>query len=514
VPYPRRSAPRHDQPSAAPETARTAARPGTVRAPATGSPAAILHLQRTVGNRATIARLGAARRIQRDRDRHSPTDAQAVQAKQDLKTSLGAADHKDVATVLAARFPKGPLFTPAEVTDIATIGLDLEGKAWLEQCGIGTQAAAMMYLHAANYRDWLQVSPGRRLLIATLAWTNGIGAGEPNPPPSFTLGRAMALRGGALGAAQNQVKGERDDAIRMAFVNTLMPVGGPDEVVARGEAGPEADEVIAKTSNAQAILKKILVILHAGLQVNDGTKHVPYRDGDVVRALAHGGRVNIRIPALQPGDDKNALIKWLGLIDPQGGKTEGVFSRGAMGTHRMDIGANTNGPGTGSFEEKGGTYQAVRNKKSGRGRARILGVNLAAGGLGKRDFNDEVILPNGGHGHLFIGFTKPTRKRDGALQVGIETTAPHAASPVGYKHTAASTEATANPESSFYGHKMDKVGRGKLKSNQRLVDLTQVPGGNWLAYLNQVGQDVDDAMTAAGNDARAQLEVLVGERLP
>ena len=60
---------------------------------------------------------------------------------------------------------------------------------------------------------------------------------------------------------------------------------------------------------------------------------------------------------------------------------------------------------------------------------------------------------------------------------------------VGYKHDWNSTEATANPESSFYGHKMQKIGGGKLGTNQRLVDLNKIQtdsGQKWLAVLDEV----------------------------
>ena len=77
------------------------------------------------------------------------------------------------------------------------------------------------------------------------------------------------------------------------------------------------------------------------------------------------------------------------------------------------------------------------------------------------------------------------------FQIGIETTGPGAPSLVGYEHTWQSTEATANPESSFYGHKTQKVGGGKLEGNQRLVDLNKLerPGQTWLQWLQLIEGD-------------------------
>lgn len=233
-----------------------------------------------------------------------------------------------------------------------------------------------------------------------------------------------------------------------------MPVGPKELLEVQLNAPNEANEMIAANAEAQQILARILLLLQVGLQVYDPTsaKHIDFKTGDVVRALAHGGRVNIRIPALS-GDNKNdsayALTDWIGITD-KGKAVDSVKERG-FGKHHMNIGDNKKGvAGTGSFVEEGGKGASMSNKTSTG--VKLFGLDLAAGGLGKRDFNGDVILPDGGHGHMFIGFTKPTRKKDGALQIGIETTGPGADSLVGYKNDWNSTEATANPESSFYGH--------------------------------------------------------------
>ena len=244
-------------------------------------------------------------------------------------------------------------------------------------------------------------------------------------------------------------------------------------------------------------------------------KHIDYKTGDVVRALAHGGRVNIRIPA-RTGQNKNdsayALTDWIGITD-KGKAVDSVKERG-FGTHHMNIGDNKKGvAGTGSFVEEGGKGASMSNKTS-RGN-KLFGLDLAAGGLGKRDFNGDVILPDGGHGHMFIGFTKPTKKKDGALQIGIETTGPGADSLVGYKHDWNSTEATANPESSFYGHKMQKVGGGKLGTNQRLVDLNKLQadeGKKWTEYLDELGVALDDALANMAGQERPVYELIAGQR--
>jgi hypothetical protein len=433
-----------------------------------------------------------------------------------LKASIGGKTASDCRKRLEKRFPKGPLFTDADLVDIQVLGSTQDGREWLEEVGIGLWSDATAYLNAADYKGWLKLAPGKRLLLATRAWKDGLGANDPNPPPSFTLGRAMAIQTGGLDDnAKARVEQERDAQIRDAFVNTLMPVGAGELAAVRATAGNDADALIAHNAQAQHILARILMILQLGLQVYDPNQatHVDFKTGDVVRALAHGGRVNIRIPALS-GKNKNdgayALTDWIGITD-QGTEVDAVKVRG-FGTHHMKIGENKHGPGTGSFVEEGGKSASMSNKTSG---VKLFGLDLAAGGLGRQDFNGDVILPDGGHGHMFIGFTKPTRKRDGALQIGIETTGPGADSLVGYKHDWNSTEATANPESSFYGHKMQKIGGGKLKTNQRLVDLNKLQTGagqKWLAALDEFATDVEESLALADGHERGVYESLAGRR--
>jgi hypothetical protein len=438
-------------------------------------------------------------------------------SKRKLKASIGGKTATDCKKRLEKRFPKGPLFSDDDLVDIQVLGATAEGQAWLEEVGIGQWKDATDYLNAANYKGWLKLLPGKRLLIATRAWKDRLGANDPNPPPSYTLGRAMAIQTGGLDAqSKAQAEKERDEQIRDAFVNTLMPVGATELAAVRATAGADAKAIIAHNAQAQHILARILMILQVGLQVYDPTQqtHVDFKTGDVVRALAHGGRVNIRIPALSGQNKKEsayALTDWIGITD-QGKEVDAVKERG-FGTHHMKIGDNKKGPGTGSFVEEGGKGASMSNKTSTG--VKLFGLDLAAGGLGRHDFNGDVILPDGGHGHMFIGFTKPTKKRDGALQIGIETTGPGADSLVGYKHDWNSTEATANPESSFYGHKMQKIGGGKLGTNQRLVDLNKVQtdaGKKWLAVLDEFATDVEDTLELAEGHERGVYESLAGRR--
>ncbi|MGA5135429.1 PE-PGRS family protein [Streptomyces olivoreticuli] len=390
----------------------------------------------------------------------------------------------EVKEILVKRLTQGPTFSDEEVLIIRR--LSWVAPDWLNEVGIGRYEEARNYTNRKEYRNWLQLEPGRRLLRATLEWNNYQRAqnkeladapAEPPNTPAYTLGRSLMIQGGSLSGEQlKKATVERDKQILQAFVKTLQQ---PDL------ARPEATQYAAENSQARAILTRIFLILQNGLKVyqKTGRHHVDFKEGDVARALAHGGRVNIRIPQLRD-ESPYALTDWLGMT--RQGEPQGPVRRRSFGTHHMQIGKNPGGvAGTGKFKEMGGAMASIRNKFT-KG-VNLYGLDLAASGLGNLDFNGDVILPDGGHGHMFIGFTPPGRNRDGALQVGIETTSPGGHSPVGYVHNWRSSEATANPESSVHGHKSEKIGEGKLATSQRLVNLGEFgTEGRWLPFLDEL----------------------------
>jgi hypothetical protein len=473
---------------------------------------AVLALQRTVGNAATVSLMRKKKRG------YATIPSPAETAKATLKAAIGGKTVGQCKDKLVKALTKGPLFTGAQIFDIETLEADKDGLKWLREVGIGTTQEAQDYLDDETYKDWLKLAPGKRLLIASLAWSSRARwANDENPPPSFTLARALEIERlkKATGAQQQlgQLEQERDETIRDAFVNTMM-----DPTTAEQANIPQGDRttVMAQHARAQYVLTRVLLILQEGLEVFDKGpgQHVDFKSGDVVRALAHGGRVNIRIPALTGTHTAMDLTDWLGITEG-GHKAEAIKARG-FGTHHMSIGENKvdkhGNVKKGHFKESGGTGASIVNTPDMD--IRLYGLDLAAGGLGKLDFNGDVILPDGGHGHMFIGLTKPTAKKDGALQIGIESTAPHAASPVGYEHTVTSTEATANPESSYYGHKMQKVGGGKLHQNQRLVDLNKLNqnGQDWLKALEGFeGVWINYLASQQGNERQAY-ELIAGQR--
>ena len=415
--------------------------------------------------------------------------------RQYLKQRFGGGSAKEIKKRLAKRLPDGPPLTGMELLAIDDLSAAGPGAVqWLDDTGLGTTASAMIYLRGNDFTRWLRLSPATRLHYASRAFAYNLGRDDLNPPPSYTLGRHMAIESGHLtGKTQAKFEQERDQDIENAFILAMQPA---DPALVRDRDPAERFSV----ERASRILRRVFLLMHTGVAVYDerAADHLDF-EGSVARVLAHGGRVNVRIPSLSQGGGGYDLTDWLGIT--QGGKkVKGTVRKRDFGTHHMSIESNKDLLGrerdAPAMKETGGKLAAVSNTFDSK--VKLWGVNLTAGGYGRTDFNGDVILPNGAHGHMFIGFTKPDFYHDGALQIGIESTEPDAKSPVGYKHNWNSTEATANPESSFYGHKAAKVGGGKLSKNQRLIDLNEVStihNQHWLRVLEKMEAAWDTALS-------------------
>ncbi|MDX3517853.1 PE-PGRS family protein [Streptomyces scabiei] len=441
---------------------------------------------------------------------------------------------------LDRRVMRGETFNDQELDDIRH--LSQVNAQWLEAVGIGTYEQAEKYAQG-RFDTWLTLPAGKRVLTATLA----VRAGHPDVrapgrdtpiSPDYTLGRFMITQAPGTSPQEKQgLERERDRQIRETAVDTLHPAGiaperlhpdgipetAPTTAKGKGKGPSTASDFAAKDARAREMLTKVLLILRNGLKLYDpkAESHVADYDKDVIRALAHGGRVNIRIPALKSADEPAySLPEFLGVTQDDRTNTRAgdVIDRG-FATHRTSITANKEGK-PGAFKEKGGPLASVTNMVSvGADRPDLWGQNLSGGGLGSKDWNGDVVLPDGTHGHMLLVHHRPTTRKDGSLQIGIETLAPHATSPVGYQHDFRSTEATANPESVLHGHKGDKVGSGGLGKNERLVELGEMgaahPSGDWRTFLDEIKMQWDAALaeTEDGSPARRALyENLVGPR--
>ncbi len=437
---------------------------------------------------------------------------------------------------LERRAVRGMPFTPWERDQIDTLSRKPEDQQWLQEIGIGTTAEArnLVDSNADNrFKNWVQLPHGRRILAATLAFRRHR-PGDPQPTdPAYTLGRFMHTQQlDEDSDERKRLERDRDEQIRKTAVDSLHP-----ESMDPGERHPNADQVSNQDRNqaaaANEIITNILHVLQAGLKVRDAEGNYTAYEGDVIRALAHGGRVTIRVPALTAGQNANDLLNTLGVLQDES-RNPAVKRRG-FATHDIDIDKNSGAGDSatrGGMIEHGGLRAGIPNAltegtlKSLEDLAallhlspdqldavKLMSADPAITGLGAKDFNGDMVLPNGSYGHLLLVWLPPTQKKDGALLVGLETTAADAKSPVGYKHSITSTEATANPESMLHGHKPDKIGAGGTKEIPRMVDLNDL-GTGWRDVLEGMKATFGTSKRAAVSPAivRRLYERLVGPR--
>ncbi|WP_421106507.1 PE-PGRS family protein [Streptomyces sp. NEAU-S77] len=417
---------------------------------------------------------------------------------------------------LDRRVIAGEVFTAQDLADIAT--LTTVNPKWLDKVGIGTIDDATAYTAKGDYKEWLKLPSGKRVLTATLAYNNHLHGGPVPDTPDYTLGRFFNTQGSNLTDEQKQpLKDERDEQIRQTAVRTLHPAAIPAHAMHADANKAQVTQHQDKADKARDVFTNVLLVLQHGLKIYDKEKkkHIDYSDGDVVRALAHGGRVNIRIPALSEGGSAASLTDFLGVTDK--GKPAQFVEERPYATHGMDIEKNKDGK-RGKFEETSGGLVSVGNRIKPGG-PDMLGMDIPGGGFGSKDWNGDVVLPTGSHGHMLLVFTAPTKEKDGSLLVGIETVGPDKPSPVGYKHDFRSTEATSNPETVLHGHKRDKIGSGGTAKNERYVDLKELGkaqgGGDWRGFLDDIKQGwyAELNKTKDGSDERQRLyQELVGPR--
>ncbi|NGO84645.1 DUF4157 domain-containing protein [Streptomyces sp. 196(2019)] len=437
---------------------------------------------------------------------------------------------------LDRRVMRGETFNDEDLADIKK--LSEINPQWLADVGIGTYSEAEKYTEGP-FDDWLKLPAGKRVLTATLAVRRShpvFRDPEVLTPtdPAYTLGRFMETRAPGTDPEVRQVlERERDQQIRDTAVDTLHPEGiapgrrhegsVPAKGTPLGKGGEKAPDFVGRDAQGREMLTRILLVLRHGLQLYSpevGGHAVDY-EKDVIRALAHGGRVNVRIPALSAkGDSDYWLPHFLGVTkDATKGETAEGFTERDFATHRTSISANKS-DARGTFKEKGGILASVTNKLSvGAASPKLWGKDISGGGIGSKDWNGNMVLPNGSYGHVLLVYHRPTTEKDGSLQIGIETIAPHAASPVGYQHDFRSTEATSNPESVLHGHKADKTGSGGLGKNERYVDLQQMGAahrsGDWRTYLDEIQRDWEEQLAGTEGDTaarRALYQQLVGPR--
>ncbi|HTN83753.1 MAG TPA: hypothetical protein VL242_08710, partial [Sorangium sp.] len=452
--------------------------------------------------------------LSRDRAKHGLSAIQSP-----LSASGFPPDPTTAKEQLGGRFPRGPLLSDAEWSAFQQLSSTPQGQSWLNASGMLTHDQIEKYLSSdptdnpERFRGFHKLHKVSKVVLASYVsrQMNGSEAGkrfEGTPPAALAL--SMEARHTTDAARRDELNRLIDQGIIEEWSKTFEytePNDAATTAINKGAVlAPKTllntltftkgktlskDEVVKRHGQSLTVLKNIFHLLQEGAEIYDGTSksHVPLQDVPVAKLLSHGGRVNVQIP---PSSAPYALTEHLGITDSKGNPTPGVFKR-LVGTHHVSFAG-------GQFKEQGGQLAALKTKFDD---TELYGINLAVGGLGLKDFNGDVILPDGAHGHMFIGYRPPKPGRPGALQIGMETTGPNAPSTVAYPHNWRSTEKTANPISSVGGLKQDKIGDESTK-NARTVDLAKL-GSDWRKTLKDRADRFEQDLKQKGKDALLEL---------
>ncbi|MGK3985450.1 hypothetical protein WME99_20560 [Sorangium sp. So ce136] len=416
---------------------------------------------------------------------------------------------------IGGRFPKGQLLSDAEWSAFEQLSSTPQGQSWLNASGMLTLDEVTKYLSGKDddnperFRGFHQLHKASKVVLASYV-SRQMNGGEDGRRFEGTPPAAVAISMEARHTTDSTRRAELKKLIDKGIVdewsktleytelnddaNTAIDKGAvldPEKKLLRQPKKLSKEQVVDRHRQSLDVLKNVFHLLQEGAEIYDNSakSHVPVTDAPVAKLLSHGGRVNVQIP---PGGAPYALTELLGITDKNGNPAAGVFKR-SFGTHHVAL-------SDGKFKEEGGHFAAVKSKLDD---TELYGINLAVGGLGLRDFNGDVIVPDGAHGHMFIGYRPPRPGRQGALQIGIETTGPGAPSTVGYVHNVFSTEKTANPISSVGGLKQDKIGDDQIK-NARTVDLSKL-GSNWATTLRDRAERFEQDLALRGKDAFTEL---------
>ncbi len=326
---------------------------------------------------------------------------------------------------IGKRFPKGSLFNEAEWNAFEQLSSTPQGQRWLNASGMLTLDQIEQYLSNDNsekFRGFHLLHKPSKVVLASYVSRQMKGGDdgkrfEGTPPAAVAL--SMEARHTTDPARRDELKQQIDQGIANEWAKTLEHTEPNDDAITAMDQGAvlaprtlkdsltfaepkslSTDEALDRYRQSIEVLKNTFHLLQAGAEIYDaGSKsHVPLQGVPVAKLLSHGGRVNIQIPE---GSPPYALTEFLGITDKNGTPKAGVFKRD-FGTHHVSL-------GKGKFKEQGGQYAAIRSKLDD---TELYGINLAIGGLGLKDFNGDVILPDGAHGHVFIGYRPPKPGRE------------------------------------------------------------------------------------------------------
>ena len=262
----------------------------------------------------------------------------------------------------------------------------------------------------------------------------------------------------------------------------------------------QRNRAIEKNKATQLVMAKTMLLAQVGKYdvINENNVSTELTE-PIYETLVHGARTNFVLPTGKDGG--NVINAFKG---PNGGADAGIDWRFAA-THSVKLRSISKNGALGSDTKEERTYNPLKVI------GYQYGMDIAAGGLGRKGPDGRVIQGNGPSGHLYMRAQKGDDKHCGSLLVGIEGSAPGSDSYLGNSHGILAKSAK---QSAFIADK-SIVGN---KIGGRQVDLSGVSSGDLAHLLNEFSEKYG-ALQQNGNtpEGREKLEkinnMLMGKRL-
>ena len=316
-----------------------------------------------------------------------------------------------------------------------------------------------------------------------------------------------ALRAGI--SALKNAESTRESAMTLdAYMNnilmkrTLLP---PTEEAKKSLAQhlnseSQAEAIIQRSKATQLVMAKAMLLAQIGkYDVIDKNGFSKDLNVPVYETLVHGNRTNFVLP---DGENSGSVID--AFMGQDGGAAAGIEKRTAA-THSVKLRSFDKNGIVKSESKEERTYSPLKIFGN------QFGMDIAAGGVGTKGPNKELIIGNGESGHMYMRAEEGDSKHCGSLLIGIEGSAPGSDSYLGNTH---GIRAKSAKQSAFLA---DKSIVGK-KVGGRQIDLTGISAEDLTNVLDQFSEKYSELQNAANTpEGREKIsavnDMLMGERM-
>ena len=283
---------------------------------------------------------------------------------------------------------------------------------------------------------------------------------------------------------------------KLLMKRTMMPPSDLAKANLQMEIGERfTDEAIEKNMAKQLVLAKAMLLMQIGkYDLIDKNNLSSELNVPIYETLVHGSRTNFVLPM---GEDSQSVLD--AFTGPNGGADADIEARTAASHFSKLRIMKPNGMIDSDTEEikTFSPFKIFSNQ---------FGMNIAAGGIGAKGPDKNVVIGKGEAGHVYIRAERGDAKRCASLLIGIEGSAPGKSDYLGNSHD---FRAKSAKQSAFLA---DKKIVGK-KVGGRQVDLSGLTSRELSDLLNEFSEKYTALQRGAATSEGAEKLSLVNDML-